>query len=84
MSESDSPNCALRRLIFIPLEGGMQRPVPAEQVSATCYRTVGSRPEGERWIFGPGQVVECEVQTGPGTSARVVAVRAADDVAGEV
>ena len=36
------------------------RPVSAEHLSENIYRIVDTVPEGETWLFQPGEVVRCE------------------------
>ena len=36
------------------------RPVSAERLSADTYRIVDTVPEGESWLFQPGEVVRCK------------------------
>jgi len=38
------------------------RPVLAEHVSEDIYRIVDRVPEGEVWLFQPGQLVRCRQQ----------------------
>jgi hypothetical protein len=36
------------------------RPVAAERLSEDTYRIVDMVPEGESWLFQPGEVVRCK------------------------
>ena len=53
------------------------RPVVAREVSPGRYELSGAIPEGERWEFQPGQVVECERRALDGGEFGLVATRLA-------
>jgi hypothetical protein len=51
-----------RVTIFVELlDEGVKcwRPVSADRVSEDTYRIVGSVPQGEVWLFQPGEIVRC-------------------------
>jgi len=50
------------------------RPVSAKHLSEDTYRIVDTVPEGETWVFQPGEVVRCkqrEFSDGMGLTAYV-------------
>ena len=38
------------------------RPVLAQPVSGDVYRLIGEIPDGETWLFAPGDLVRCELR----------------------
>jgi hypothetical protein len=50
-------------MVYVGLVGeglNVMRSVRAEYLGRNYYKIVESMPEGERWEYGPGQVVRCE------------------------
>jgi hypothetical protein len=55
-----------RVTIFVELlDEGVKcwRPVSADRVSEDTYRIVGSVPQGEVWLFQPGEIVRLHTAT---------------------
>jgi hypothetical protein len=50
-------------MVYVGLVGeglNVMRSVRAEHLGRNYYKIVEPMPEGERWQYGPGQVVRCE------------------------
>ncbi|MFL6352622.1 MAG: hypothetical protein ACJ74Z_12340 [Bryobacteraceae bacterium] len=50
-------------MVYVGLVGeglNVMRSVKAEHLGRNYYRIIESMPEGERWEYGPGQIVRCE------------------------
>jgi hypothetical protein len=50
-------------MVYVGLVGeglNVMRSVRAEHLGRNYYKIIESMPEGERWEYGPGQVVRCE------------------------
>lgn len=46
------------------------RPVLAQPVSGDVYRLIGEIPDGETWLFAPGDIVKCETRILSGDAHR--------------
>jgi hypothetical protein len=64
VSQGSAPARPLKEaMVYVGLVGeglNVMRSVRAEHLGRNYYRIVESMPEGERWEYGPGQVVRCE------------------------
>ncbi|MGI9070767.1 MAG: hypothetical protein ACR2JB_05415 [Bryobacteraceae bacterium] len=64
VSQASVPARPLKEaMVYVGLVGeglNVMRSVRAEHLGRNYYRIVEPMPEGERWEYGPGQVVRCE------------------------
>jgi hypothetical protein len=64
ISQGSGPARPLKEaMVYVGLVGeglNVMRSVRAEHLGRNYYRIVEPMPEGERWEYGPGQVVRCE------------------------